>query len=612
SVASTSTESPKNNDDLTLATTRETGPLKLPTLSSTRATVSDSLSKVTASTDTSRSSGVRSGTSGGSAASLNNSSPSGSSKQLTETIEEARKKNKQVILKQTHNGEVSYTDSLTGGIDSSEDITQVEIVIRPNNPNIDLANRDADASSCKVKNIGVNTGGINYHGTEMPLYDLAKQANGWTGDNELDENGYPKSINTKNPPYPYSIISDDLWGRDRQNDKRYVVLYDGEGDITFSLSGAPTIIKKELNRIEIELRNDRFALVLQNTNPSNYIRNIRIIPIDRELDYATNNVRKDYVAKWSKFGVVRYLDLQRTNNSTEMNWADRKTKESFGGGIMSLEEIVDISNAMGSDPWLLVPHRASDGYITKMAQYVRDNLDSDLTAYIEYSNEAWNYSFKQTAYFQLLAKNNNTTIQYEYGVRAKNVFEIWTNILGQNRIKRVIGTHIVNPWLSGQIMKTPGLAELTDALAVGYYIGNSLNDSSGMEMTEDEIIDFLETTEIQRIKDHLEGQKQVADNYNIELVAYEAGQHLAVRDKSNSALVNKYISVNRNPRMRDVYHKMYDLWKASGGGLIMWFQTTALPTKWGVWGLLENMSQNKDEAPKYMAVQDILSNEGCY
>jgi len=475
---------------------------------------------------------------------------------------------------------------------------------------------------CLNKNIGVNTGSLLYYGAEMPLKDLAKMSMGWIrpwGSSmkeiplDLDSDGYLKTVDSGGAQ---TIISDDKWGRS-SDDNKYVVLYDGEGKLSFNLNGTK-IIKEEPGRIEIELGNGRSGMTQSSTNPANYLRNIRIIPLAHEYDYSDKITREKYKGLWGSAGVVRFLDSQRINNSKEVEWSDRQKLTTFGArNGQSLEDIIQMSNEMNASPWLLAPHLANDDYFREMAVYVRDNLNPTLKVHIEYTNEAWNWGFQQTHDLNNLAKQNGTTLYQEYGGRAKRLFEIWTDVFGgSSRLVRVIGTQHHNSWISEQIMKVQGLSGLVDALAVGYYVGHEFSGSmaqSALDMTEDEVFNHLNSNSLPKAKELLIKQKQVAEKYQIELIAYEAGQHLiaGAEWRENQPLVDKFISLNRNQKMSQLYMNMYKDWNDIGGGLIVWFQTAMKPSKWGSWGLLDNAVQDPEASPKYKAVKDMLSNEGC-
>lgn len=48
--------------------------------------------------------------------------------------------------------------------------------------------------------------------------------------------------------------------------------------------------------------------------------------------------------------------------------------------------------------WINIPHLASDDYHRQMARLFRDNLNSNLKIYLEYSNEIWNWQFSQASW----------------------------------------------------------------------------------------------------------------------------------------------------------------------------------------------------------------------
>ena len=69
------------------------------------------------------------------------------------------------------------------------------------------------------------------------------------------------------------------------------------------------------------------------------------------------------------------------------------------GHAVPVEIMVMIANKLNVDPWFTIPHCANDlhgstsvadPFTRQFAQYVHDNLNSNLKAYVEYSNETWN------------------------------------------------------------------------------------------------------------------------------------------------------------------------------------------------------------------------------
>jgi hypothetical protein len=131
-----------------------------------------------------------------------------------------------------------------------------------------------------------------------------------------------------------------------------------------------------------------------------------------------------YKSFLSYFNGIRFMDYLATTGNRQVDWADREkptdaTQYQPTGGYgwqgrgASLEYLVALANETGKDVWINVPLYASDDYVTKLAQLLaygsdgvtpytsaQENpvyppLNSNLKAYIEYSNEIWNTTFPQ-------------------------------------------------------------------------------------------------------------------------------------------------------------------------------------------------------------------------
>lgn len=83
--------------------------------------------------------------------------------------------------------------------------------------------------------------------------------------------------------------------------------------------------------------------------------------------------------------VVDYVDYPTVDYQ---QWSER----------VPLEVIVDLCNRGNINPWICIPHQATDACVQSMAEYFRDNLNSSLEIRVEYSNEIWNSLFDQTAW----------------------------------------------------------------------------------------------------------------------------------------------------------------------------------------------------------------------
>jgi hypothetical protein len=477
---------------------------------------------------------------------------------------------------------------------------------------------------CRKTSIGVNLGGTAYYGSEQLFYDLRKTAMPWQRNYnsplkdiplELDENGYVKRLEPNETVI--TILTDMNW-MSNDDEMRYVLTYDGEADISFWLNKVK-VVSREQGKIVFEYEGKgRSGLELRNINPSNYLRNLQIVPESLFLASNTPLLAKKHNQLWDGVSIYRYLDTQAINNSAKAIWSERQTPDSFGGdhGI-SIEDVVSISNQTNTSPWILLPHLADDNYFRQAAKYVKQHLNPNLKVYLELSNETWNWGFKQAAYFNNLGKETGTSYMYQYAKRADELFRIWSNEFGAShgRIVNTIGTQYYNPWITKMLfLEYPDLQKSADAVAVGYYIGGQLaTDDQSLYMTIDQMFDNLLSVGIEKGKELLLKQKSIADEFGVSLIAYEAGQHLvaAPNQWENKEYTAKLIEMNRDPRMYDLYLKMYDVWNEVGGKELVWYSSTGRYTKHGSWGILESTAQDPLSSPKYRAIKEILRKEGC-
>ena len=297
---------------------------------------------------------------------------------------------------------------------------------------------------------------------------------------------------------------------------------------------------------------------------------------------------------------------------------------------------------------------ADDGYIRAFATYMRDHLDPALKAYVEYSNELWNFMFPQTAWVrdQALAlwgddAGDDAWMQFA-GLRAAQMADIWrAEFAGQeNRLQIVAGTHTGWPGLEEPLLMAPLALEhghLTappvtrfDAYAVTGYFGYELGD----EEQQDTVLGWIVTSAaIARAKaaetgtdpetylashrydlaydlaaealrqgslgdllrDTLPYHAGVAARNGLRLVMYEGGTHVVGQGAAveNDALTEFFVGFNYSPQMGALYDELLEGWTAAGGTLFNAFVDVAPPSKWGSWGALRHLD---DTTPRWAAL----------
>ena len=501
--------------------------------------------------------------------------------------------------------------------------------------------------------LGMNLAGIADWSTQYPFKDFFKNARPWTpvrsgvwdtsGSStiDMDGDGWVKSFASNKPFDQVATLIPNAPKFDR-----YVVTYEGEGTLQFPNSKVTR--DEAISRPGREVINapgtDSIDLRIVKSDPNgtgNYIRNIQVVPepfADLPASYIFN---PDFVANLKGFETLRFMDWMETNSSTQERWENRPKPADFtfadGKGV-PVEWMVELANETGANPWFTMPHKATDDYVRRFARYVKDNLDSRLKAYVEYSNEVWNEQFDQHSYVdwqgrQMSGIGDMPAWLAYHAQRSSEIGKIWDSEFGlqKNRSIGVLGASLSSPDMSQQAIDFlkrdgQGLSEMgIDRLAVAPYFGGAVGSPANVETLRAWTKEsdggvgkvFKELNEggllphssiggvINRFAGSLKESTDLAKEEGIQIVAYEGGQHLtpygAIGDR---AIVDLFIKVNLDPRMGQLYREYFDVWKAQGGGVFVNYNDISTPSKWGSWGAKENLYQQS--SPKWTALQETI------
>ena len=358
--------------------------------------------------------------------------------------------------------------------------------------------------------IGTNLAGISDWSQEITFVDLMKSSRDWinhegsgspwsSGVNiPLDSNGYPLEIpynNGINPPqYTRTVLLIGLQNLYPSGNYRLIV--NGTGKIRFWGVVNLTISCPIDTFIYIDnsTTNDLF-LEIEESNVNNHINEINLIMPSHANTYLSQPFHPDLIEFTNNFQTVRFMDKMRTNETDIINWNDRSTNTDFTQALnkgIAYEYIIEYCNANEVNPWICIPHQATDQFIINFAQLFRDNLDPNLKVYVEYSNEVWNSIFPANAYVNNMGANlgysGNPWEQgwKYYAKRCADIFSIFENqYANNNRFIKVISSQAANDWLSNQILShfndpiyNPN--QITaDALAIAPYFGGGIADNIG-------------------------------------------------------------------------------------------------------------------------------------
>ncbi|TAN65666.1 MAG: hypothetical protein EPN17_15975 [Methylobacter sp.] len=586
------------------------------------------------------------------------------------------------------------------------------------------ANADNTASP-----VGINIRDLRYWGTEIPTVDFFKRAgNGENGlwltqckwiqgvncwntheqaQLDLDQDGWPRSLPTADASAQYRFVSTilamstDTLHPGKYPAGRWTVLYDGEGSLSYGWDAVRNAAASTQGSdvFDIATPHSGFFISIIATDPNqtgNYLRNIRVIPPGGTCNrdpfsfaadvsdcpdsyraftetYQTEPFYPLFLNDLRPFSAIRYVRFTDVINDQTIHWQDRPKLSNISWGYSStlkaggapIEVALDIANSLDASPWLEIPARADDDYVSQFAQLAKARLTTTRPIYLEYYNEAWNSNYpygvngdwiKQQgiARWPTSSASDFTKQINWFGMRSKEICAIWKREFADQpgRVRCVMGAQAANSWVADQALSCPlhaaeagGTACDTvagiDAIAIAPYIGghvanpvlqNQIESSWFTQPDEGLSKLFEEITQggvltpptnqanmampsLPVIKSWVTANKSVADRHNVALVAYEGGNELGAA-RSNDAYQIKLNALtnqaNRDLRMGEAYTTMLDDWKAAGGDLFMVFESTAAYSMNGNSSLLEWQGQPASQSPKYAAVTDFISINPCW
>ncbi|KIC23332.1 MULTISPECIES: hypothetical protein [unclassified Leisingera] len=542
----------------------------------------------------------------------------------------------------------------------------------------------APARTASRQPIAVNLAGIADWSTQAPFLDHFKTARPWIGHlprrwggadhgdllaaGYLDPAGWPTAI----PPELSSIgtvILTDMPEEAVSLAGRYVLRFEGEGIVEVLGRAENVRYGKGEVRFDftpgpgpVEIRIQRMG------RDGGYVRNITVVKEEHLEAFDRGAVFNPlWLDHLDGFAALRFMDWMATNDSQQTGWEDRPLRSDYTWAQkgVPVEVMLELANTLGADPWFSMPHMADDTYVRQFAQLVERGLDEDLRAYVEYSNEVWNWQFQQAAWADAQAKTrwggDGLWMQF-YGGRAAEVAQIWTGAFGEDspRLVRVISSQAGWLGLEEQVLAAPlwkaeqagrrAPAAYFDAYAVtGYFggvlglkeraaqvrawiagsreqaqavaAGRGLSGAAAEEFTEQHRYDAASAQAGAELRDGLISgdpadtltdllgrvlpyHAEVAQQHGLELIMYEGGSHVVGIGPmvEDAALTSFFTHFNYTPEMGALYQELLAGWQALGGSLFTAYSDVGAPGKWGSWGALRTLS---DQNPRWDALEAV-------
>jgi hypothetical protein len=519
--------------------------------------------------------------------------------------------------------------------------------------------------------IGMNLAGISDWEPGFPFRNLFWGARPWLTRNlsgsgpqdtkaqgafQFDENGYPLQVPVAAPGQtePQTVFT---YVPNCRKPGIYILLYDGEGEID-GLASTKVVARKP-GRVKLRMSHvqDRYeAIVIKRSTLGNHVRNIRLVAeADENVDLVAEPFLPEFLDFCQPFHCLRFMDWAQINNSTDENWAGRKSPTfytmvgvpgdpeatygpaptpfqlKFAGGV-AIEIMIQLCNMLKIDAWLCVPHRATDDYIAQFAKLVREKLDPGLNVYLEYSNEVWNWMFTQAGWmirsplagalveakggtaWKDSSQNEGTNHPERIGALFRRMFAIWEREWTGDDRKRLIRVGPVQAaWYDASMRTIKWCIDNggVDAISPTAYIGpneeiyakwSKLGTSLSPEVVIDDLADRLnalrENGSYAQIVEY--GKRQ-----GLKYVAYEGGQHIQPEKQAELPYNAALAAAQTHPRMYDLYVELLRLNRDAECTLFMHFSSVGRQgTRWGSWGAKATYDSPNAESPKMRALID--------
>eukprot|EP00727_Mastigamoeba_balamuthi_P008637 m51a1_g4396 hypothetical protein (1037) ;mRNA; r:373658-377304 len=304
--------------------------------------------------------------------------------------------------------------------------------------------------------------------------------------------------------------------------------------------------------------------------------------------------------------------------------ADLNRKSEFSGakgGVATLtvypgvavDYLLEVSHMSNSDPWLCVPHLATDDYVRQMARNLRDFWPATKKFIIEYSSNLWGAN-AQGDHAARMARANWMLDEEWVVKRSLQVFKIFVDEFSKGdspeRLVKVLSSSFADPSVSWRLLaahaRLSTAAVRADALAVAPFFGDSLAGALPRPLDPAQaaanatLLELLRDAAYDDVGAGVAAHGEAARAHGLRLFAYSGGQRLAPPAASADAVAFAR-EANRATLMGDLYEILFERWSALGGSL---FVTSRLTGSYAAgvdeWGLVE---QQGAASAKYEAVQ---------
>lgn len=505
--------------------------------------------------------------------------------------------------------------------------------------------------------VGVGLEGAG--GRAMEFVDAAKTARPYDpldGDSlSKDAHGWPLAdaytvIFDYRPVFAWAPPMDDPDGYQPDVSGTYKLSFTGQARLmprgdpsAFSVANQKYDQKSNTTTADIILPKDHNLFIIEfhdtkrtPASPTNTgFANVRLIRPGYSAD--TKQIfTNEFLRAVKPFRVLRFMDWLSTNNQAPhwgyypntISWDDRKlpndaTQIDDGNkrGV-AWEYVIELANVTGKDIWINIPDIASDNYVEGLGKLLKSRLKAGINIYVEHSNEVWNWGFMQSVYNRMAAEDEiskgksnlcddgktdiDTIRARRHARRTMEIGKIVANALGPKsmitRVRPVLAWWTIYP---DQYEGMLEWAQRNYGKPSNYFygIGSTGYINAGEQALTGDVPAILAA-----MRENADGSVKywdslngIAKKYGIKSLAYEGGSDTGGGDPTNVA---NRIRAERSAEMANIIgHHIKDNWFGHGGDLFMYFTLSSAYSRYGCWGLVEDIK--KLDTHKYKTVSAL-------
>lgn len=447
---------------------------------------------------------------------------------------------------------------------------------------------------------GINMSSIANWEPEYPFRNLAKMTPGFHSSNGVDwRDDRPLALDDAG--FPTALLENQVGlspvftaGGDYPTGP-YQLSWTGEGNMTIRSQGNANVempgSRSDSSVIYDVRRATQAGLLLQinETGSESPLQDVELHRVGTEGQF-----NQQYMNALQGFGVLRMLDWQRVNNSTEAEWADRRETGDSSWSIVPWEMQIEAANEARSDLWITIPHAASNDYILQLRDMIDTQLAPGLRVWVENSNEVWNGLFQQHQHYGT---------HVNYAQRSGEIFELFD--LGDRMVRVLSGQAASSGLLNAALRETEA-----DAGAINAYFKFSqaewqqyYEDFQAGTATLEQGLAWLRA-DIDEVAAQWQSNKEVVDAYGVPLVAYEAGVNInfPFRYRNDADFVSFVNQLHAHPEMAELYAYHFQRWQEVGGSTIVYYNLTGRWSDAGGLGLVQDFDE---PTSKWNAVQEV-------